>query len=200
MRMAPRRGEQHRNTIKIHLPLAVACKGGGGGTGLTLGPTPWCSVAVTQVRAHGLAIDSNSAACTGVGAALGIFGLALGLSTSCCPVQPCVESIEHPLRWAVRPLFGRFNLVYGGLLLRWAGRICWRWFGGAGDVGHQPHGRRTPADTSIHAGMYANKWEGFVSGTGSVDIVVEWRALVGHVIWPAHVLTFFFDISRQQGK
>ena len=56
-------------------PTAVTCKGGGGGTGLMLGPTPWCSVAVTRVQAHGLAIDSNSAACTGVWAALGFLAL-----------------------------------------------------------------------------------------------------------------------------
>ena len=62
-----------------------------------LGPMPWCSMAVTRVRAHGFMFNSNSAACTGVGAALGVFGLAWGLSTSCCPVQPCVGSIAHLL-------------------------------------------------------------------------------------------------------
>ena len=47
---------------------------------------------------------------------------------------------------------------------------------------HQPHGCRTPADMSVHAGMYANEWEGLVSGIRRIDIMAEWHALVGHII------------------
>ena len=137
--------------------------------GLALGPTPQRSMAVTQVRVHSFTFDGNSAVCTGIGATLGIF-------------QPSAVPFSHVLgrsniHWAVWPLF---NLVSGVLLLCWAGRIHWRWFGGTNHL--------TAVELlqlpSMRACMRMNgrDWVSDTASGVSVYTMVERRALVGHVI------------------
>jgi len=89
---------------------------------LVLGPTSWRSMAGTRVRAHGFAFDGNFSHlhwCWGrVGSINPMLDFVWGLSTSCCPVQPYIGSIEHPLGrstplWAFQLCVWRFVVALG---------------------------------------------------------------------------------------
>ena len=87
--------------------------------------------------------------------------------------RSCIGSIKQTGRsiplWTFQPCVWHFS---------WAG--CW--FGGAGNVGHQPpRASRTPAAASARAGMDANEWVSCtstrVATRVSVGVVLEWHIL-----------------------